>query len=348
MTLAAVELRNAAEDQPRPASVRRASGMGPDATVATASHIFSAAELYGREFPVAREAVAGLLPEGLTVLAGRPKLGKSWLALNLASYVALGTRALGKFDVTKGTALYYALEDNPRRLQRRLRTLFPTGGVPTGLGLSVSLARLDAGGIDALQRDLDERPDCRVAIIDTLARIRPPKKKNEDSYQADSDFGAALQRVALDRGLSLVIVHHLRKADSEDVFERVSGTTGLTGAADALLVLERQRGTPDAVLHVTGRDVEEAEYALRFDSELGSWACIGGAAEIRLTRERQEVLDFLRRTPLPATPKAVADALGKPPGAMRTLLWRMSRDGQVRVGLKSGTYVPASYEGSGE
>lgn len=324
------------------ARVRAASGRVPlpDPT----SGVMSAAELYLREFAAPKEAVVGLLPEGLTVLAGRPKLGKSWLALNLASYVALGMPALGKFQVSKGTTLYYALEDNPRRLQRRLHTIFPEGGVPEGLGLSVSLPRLDAGGIEALDRDLDGRPGCRLAIIDTLARIRPPKKRNEDSYQADADFGAQLQKLAFERSLALVIVHHLRKAESEDVFERVSGTTGLTGSADAILVLERQRGTSDAVLHVTGRDIEEAEYALRFDSDVGSWNCVGSAQEVRLTRERQDVIELLRRAPLPMTPKEVAEALGKPAGPMRALLWKMSKDGHVRTGLKSGTYAPVSYE----
>lgn len=325
-------LRDGAEDQARPFTAMDGA-------------IVSAADLFAATFSDPREAVKGLVPEGLTVLAGRPKLGKSWLALNLASYVALGLRALGKFEVTKGTTLYYALEDNRRRLQRRLKTMFPTGGAPAGMGLSVSLPRLNDGGIDALEGALDLRPDCRLVVVDTLARIRPPKKKNEDSYQADADFGARLQKIAFERSLGLVIVHHLRKAESEDVFERVSGTTGLTGSADAILVLERQRGTSDAVLHATGRDIEEAEYALRFDSTLGSWSCLGAAQEVRLTRERQEVIDLLRRAPGAMTPKEIAELLGKPAGAVRGLLWKMSKDGHVRVGLKTGTYVPASYEG---
>jgi RecA-family ATPase len=294
-------------------------------------------------FPEPRWAVPGLIPEGLSILAGRPKLGKSFLALNLGIAVAAGRSFLGHFAAPEGDAVYFALEDTQRRLQRRLRMMFPETLVwPAGLFLSTELPRIDQGGLAEIERILDEHPSCRFVGLDTMARIRTPKKRGADVYQEDAEFIAQLQRKALDRRFALLLVHHTRKAKTDDVLDDVAGTTGLTGSADTILVLTRARGADEAILHVTGRDVEERELAMKFDRERGSWAYIGKAEEVQISRERAEMLACVRLL-APVTPKEAAENLDWPYPRVKSLLYRMLRDGLVLEGHRHGSYVPTSY-----
>jgi RecA-family ATPase len=306
--------------------------------------LVSAEALGTMVFPEPRWAVPGLIPEGLSILAGRPKLGKSFLALNLGVAVATGRSFLGQFAAPEGDAVYFALEDTRRRLQRRLRMMFPeTLAWPAGLFLSTELPRIDQGGLAEIERILDEHPSCRFVGLDTMARIRTPKKRGADVYQEDAEFIAQLQRKALDRSIALLLVHHTRKMKTEDVLDDVAGTTGLTGSADTILVLTRARGADEAVLHCTGRDVEERELALKFDREHGSWAYIGNAEEVMMSRDRRELIEALRRL-APAKVKDLAESLGWKYDRTKKLLYRCSQDGLVREGMRQGTYVPATYD----
>src|SRR5215208_6180202 len=133
----------------------------------------SAAELMDKELPPVRWAVSGVLPEGVTILAGKPKMGKSWLALGLCVSVAAGGYALGKIPAECGGALYLGLEDQERRLQRRLKKVLAGENAPDGLEVAWSWPRLDQGGVDALRKYLEERPDTRLLVVDTLKKIRP-------------------------------------------------------------------------------------------------------------------------------------------------------------------------------
>ena len=127
-------------------------------------------------------------------------------------------------------------------------------------------------------------------VIDTLARVRPRRRPGADLYEEDAALGAQLQALAIKHSVALVMVHHVRKALADDFLDTVSGSTGLTGVADAVLVLTRQRGEADAVLHVTGRDIEEASHALQFDPQRGLWSLLGSAEVYALTKERQTIL----------------------------------------------------------
>ena len=155
---------------------------------------WTASDLLDAELPEPRFAVDGLLPEGLTFMAGAPKLGKSWLCLGLAIAVASGGRALGSIQVERGDVLYLALEDNARRLQDRLRLLLNGEAPPEGLHLELEWPRLDNGGAEKLHEWLDEHANARLVIVDTYARIRP-QSSNRDRYQADYEGAALLQAV---------------------------------------------------------------------------------------------------------------------------------------------------------
>jgi RecA-family ATPase len=260
--------------------------------VAVADDSIDAETLLGMEFPPLEYVIPGYVVEGLTVLAGKPKLGKSWWCYDAGIAVATGGKAMGAIDCEQGDVLYLALEDNRRRVQDRLLTLCPARKVQ-GINLKRLTVRTATPRIDTgLLAQLDkwrlgcERP--RLIIIDVFLKVRPPRKKGEDPYSADYDAVTPLQRYASEHRLAIVLVTHTRKMAADDPLEAVSGTNGVTGAADAVLVLNRDaKGT---TLYGRGRDIEEIETAMRFDA--GRWSILGDADEVRKSNERRKILPF--------------------------------------------------------
>jgi hypothetical protein len=289
---------------------------------------WTAIELLAAEFPEPRFAVDGLYPEGLSFMCGAPKLGKSWMALGLSIAVAAGGRALGSIPVEAGEALYLALEDSPRRLQSRLRTLLGEDDVPPGLHLETEWPRLDEGGTEKLDDWVGLHPDARVVFIDVWPRIRPRATKRTDYYQVDYDAAAPLQGIAISSGIAVVSLFHTRKAEAEDFVETVQGTFGTAAAADTVVVVKRSRGQADATLYVTGRDVEERELALRFAPEAGTWAVLGDAAEYGLDETRRELIEAIRMHAA-LTPKRAAEVTSVDHNRAKVTLWRMANDGQL-------------------
>jgi AAA domain-containing protein len=304
------------------AEARRRRNAPPPETI-------SAADLIALELPEVNWAVPGVLPEGVTVLAGKPKMGKSWLALGLCVAVAAGGRALGKIPAERGGALYLGLEDNKRRLQRRLKKILAGRDAPRGLEVGCEWPKLDEGGIEALEKMLDAR-SIGLVVIDTLKKIRPRESGSRGVYDLDYEALEPLLPLAGDRGVAVLVVHHLRKLEAGDPLDMISGSTGLTAGIDGALVLKRDRGKQDATLLIDGRDIEEpAELALRWDADLASWALMGDAEEYRQSEERRKIVELLANVGEPMWPKDISEALDKNRSTTRVLLANMKQDGQV-------------------
>ncbi len=291
---------------------------------------FTAADLMREDLPPVRWAVPGILPEGLTLLAGKPKLGKSWLAAGLGIAKASGGFALGKIPVERGEVLYLALEDNRRRLQNRMKKMLAGSPPPDGLHIATEWPRLDDGGAELLDDWLAVHPDAGLVVVDILKVIRPVASGNRGIYDADYEALQAMQRIAGEHGVPILVVHHTRKMAAVDPVDEVSGSTGLSGGADGILVLKRDRGKADAYLHVTGREIEEeAELALTWDANLAKWTLAGDADEYRLSEERRAIVEALGRAHAPMSPKDLAGALDKSHGSVKVLLGEMVKAGQV-------------------
>ncbi len=218
--------------------------------------------LGAQQFAPLEYQVDGIVPEGLGLLAAPPKKGKSFLVADFGLAVASGGRALGALPTTARPVLYLALEDGHRRLQNRFHRILDGQPFPAGIELIIKASPHEAIGMIAefFGRHADEKP---LVILDTFGKARPPKRVGEDSYQADYAVGTALKNlVDAAPGATLLVVHHTRKAEVLDFVDSVSGTQGIAGSVDFVLVLERKRHSDDAVLSVTGRDIPEAEYAL--------------------------------------------------------------------------------------
>lgn len=224
-------------------------------------------------------AVDGLLADGVTLLAGSPKLGKSWLAMELVLCVSRGEPFLG-LGTTQGPALYLALEDGQRRLRRRLPYLLrrrKTG--PRDAHFATSWPRLDEGGLDALSSWCDEHSP-RIVVIDTWAKVRP-----DAGFFYSGDYSAIedVQVWAEERAMPVVLITHVTKSaaakPTADPLAGISGSTGLIGAVDNVLMLTRGRGEGGGRLYVTGRDVAESATDLAFDLAHGVWEPVAGFGE---------------------------------------------------------------------
>lgn len=287
----------------------------------------TAADLLALDLPEVSWAVPDIIPEGVTILAGKPKLGKSWLALGLCVAVASGGHALGKKEVEKGESLYLSLEDTSRRLQSRLKKVLNGASAPEGMHVNTEWPRLNEGGAEALDEWLTEHPSCRLVVLDTYSKVKPRAAGRRSAYDEDRDAVAPLDPLVEKHGVSILLVHHVRKMPAEDPMDEITDSVGLTSGVDGALVLKRDRGEGDAYLHVMGREIEEeTELALTWDPELASWTLAGDADEYRVSKDRRQVIDHLESADGPQKPQEIADALEKSTGYMRRLLPDMYRE----------------------
>ena len=277
-------------------------------------------------FDPIKTVVPGILIEGLTLLAGKPKGGKSWLLLHVAIAVASNGFTLGQLHCMQGDVLYCALEDSLRRLQSRLRKLGI--GFPERLCLAIEMPRLAAGGLEQIVGWLDEHPQAKLIIIDTLAMIRGERKREQTTYDADYEAILALRKLANDRKIAIVVVHHLRKADADDAFDTVSGTLGLTGAVDSILILRRD-SQGGYCLAGKGRDLIDFEKAMAFDRDACVWRIAGEASEVKLSSERSAILTAIGEAREPITPSDIAAETGMKAANVKKLLARLVKEGII-------------------
>jgi hypothetical protein len=322
-------------DQPKQEQGNRVTTPVTPARVA-----WTAKELLRMELPEPVWAVPGFIPAGVTLLAGPPKIGKSWMALGISVAVATGGKALGKVDVEAGDVLYLALEDTARRLKSRLRMMLPRDDPgPETLTLAIECPPLPQGGDKRIAAWLDQHPKARLIVVDVYARLRGLVQASP-SYQLDYQSIAMFKTLADSYGVAVLLVHHTRKAEAEDFVDAISGTAGL-GAADAVLVLRRARGKVDAVLHVTGRDLEEATRALTFARALGTWELLEGPADqYTMADTRQKISGYVFENQ-GATPKQIADGTGLEHGMVKVTVRRMVDEEQLATDGQ-GHYFPVT------
>lgn len=272
--------------------------------------------LMQKDFPPVKWAVPGILPEGVSLLGGAPKIGKSWASINLSVAVSKGGNAFGRIPCDAGDVLYLALEDNPRRMQSRLKSSGLKEGIE-GLHFAHEWRRVDEGGADDLDQWLTVHPDARLVIIDTLAKIRPKKiKAGKSAYDLDYEALEPLLPIAARHRVSVLVVCHTRKMKSDDPLELISGTLGLTGGVDGVLVMEKKREDPRCALFVTGRDIEkEMAHVMQFDHDTKTWILTDEkASEVMLPDGQAEVLDCIKKLPSPTASdvqKSIATSNGR-------------------------------------
>ena len=235
-------------------------------------------QLYDTVFETKEEPVKGLLCRGTYLFVGAPKVGKSFLMLQLAYHVSRGLPLWG-YPVRKQTVLYFSLEDEYDRLQKRLYAMF--GEEDTGdLHFATACKTVSGGLEDQIKSFVQEHPRTGLVIIDTLKRVRE-SSGTDYSYGSDYDLVAKLKGIADSCQLTMLIVHHTRKQKAEDIFEMISGTNGLMGAADGAFLLSKEKRTSnEATLDIVGRDQQDQRIRLKRNEETLAWEFTGAETEL--------------------------------------------------------------------
>lgn len=299
--------------------------------------VYSAQYLQQAAFSATPYLVEDIIAEGVTLVVAAPKTGKSWMALHLALCLSEGREFLGR-KTTKTGVLYLALEDGPRRLSTRIKQL--TGGQPvTGNCNFVTEAPTLANGdlFRTLGAYLETNPGVKCIIIDTLQKVRGiPRGKN--AYAQDYEDLGALKKYADGKGISLIIIHHANKGDAEaDPFNRISGTNGIMGAVDEVVMIEKKkRGDEEAYLRITGRDVEAYDWVIRMDHTTCRWEYLGTEDEIDAIRQRLEH----EKDPAVITIKALLD--DSPDGR-----WRGTASALMSEGMRRSYMIGATAQAVG-
>jgi len=259
------------------------------------------------------------------MLAGRPKIGKSWMLLQLAGAVASGGKFLGE-SVERGEVLYLALEDNPRRIKSRADAMH----LPEcPITFKFEWRPLQDGGLDDLFLEC-EREHYRLIVIDTLARTIPGVNLNDEN-----PIGVivnTLQSMALKHGMTILPAHHTRKANGmwADPIDDLMGSTAISRALDAVLAIYRQQGKADMMLKGRGRDTEEFELALNFDGATKCWQSLGDAYEVQISDAKHEILEYLEDAGK-ASLSGIAQGVGKDKSNTNKHLHDLLNDGKVRM-----------------
>jgi hypothetical protein len=322
--------------------------------------IKNAAELLRTEFQPLSWTLKGILPEGVTILSGDPKIGKSWLVYQACVAVAAG-RPLwpGRPPEETGEVLLLALEENERRLKRRLDKLqehfWAASGKSAPDGVTFSVPELSnlhyvteweraEAGVQRLSAWMHAHPNTRLVVIDTISAFRKTDPGRKSAYAIDYEVGELFKPLARQFHAAIVLVMHNRKMSAEDPFQLVSGTQGMTGGVDNVIVMRRERGRMDAALFVDGRDIEEQqELALTFSD--GFWHSSGSVAEAKRSQSREEILGAIKFLGLDAKSKRIAEQLeSKEYGAVRRMLTKMVHAGELKN--EGGIYMPTHTYGN--
>ncbi|MDL2235993.1 helicase RepA family protein [Christensenellaceae bacterium OttesenSCG-928-L17] len=231
---------------------------------------FSMNELYENVYESRPPVIDGLLYTGTYLFVGAPKVGKSFLMAQLAYHVSTGEK-LWDYEVSKGTVLYLALEDTPKRLQERLFRMFGTESTENLHFTTAGAKQVGCGLDEQLRGFVQKHPDTKLIIIDTLQKIRE-SGSDKFSYANDYELVGKLKQFADNNHLCLLLVHHTRKQQADDKFDMISGTNGLMGAADGAFLLQKEKRTSNsATLDISGRDQQDQRLHLTKDIDRLIW-----------------------------------------------------------------------------
>lgn len=268
------------------------------------SQYFSATDIQDKELAPLRWIVKDIIPQGLNMIAAPSKAGKSWMMLQLCIAVASGGKFLDE-QAMQAEVLYMALEDNERRLQSRMNKQLGGKKVPRGIGFVLKAKQLDTGLFEEIEELLEERNNkISLVIIDTFQVVRSDSKKGENQYQYDYRELRPIKEFADKHNIAILLVHHLRKMKDDDIYNQISGSTGLMAVCDGIFAIGRKkRNEGTAEFFITGRDVDARDLTINFDKAKCMWELIGTAEENEIKKADREY----EENPIVKTIKALVE-----------------------------------------
>lgn len=296
--------------------------------------------LLAKTFPPLRCFVQEILAEGLTLLAGKPKKGKSYLALDMSLSIAVGREAFRKFPTEQARVLYVSLEDGERRLQRRLLQMQPNLTTPEGLEFLYEFPRLGEGALEALEHFAQS---FQVIIIDVIGRILPPQtaaRKSLSEYQELTDTLGPIQQLAQANRMAIILIDHVRKASADDAGDTIMGSQGKFGAADHALIYSRKGEEKDGVLNVLSRDLDEEKFVLALTD--GHLEFLGKGESFEVDSEQNRIIKILEEDRRPLSITEIMKAMGiseEHYKRFRMVMQRLYNDDRIGRLNKRGLYT---------
>lgn len=283
-------------------------------------------DLLGMDLPPISWLVKDLvIDEGLTLMGGKKKLGKSWFCLQLATAVATGAPCLGR-ETARGSVIYLCLEDGRRRLKGRLEKQHAPGGLP--ITYYTRFPPLDGDGMGMLL-DLLAEDKPRLLVLDTLAAAKTGKV-DENVAGPMADIGNSLRVLAQVYHAAVFATHHHGKLVGGNPGDDLRGSSALGAAGDVNLGLYREQG--GYLIRGEGRDVGEFTIPIKFDNEsTWAWQPRDGASCMAVRDETDRaIIDAIRELGA-ASAERVSEHLGKSPRGTADRLRKLAADGVLQA-----------------
>jgi hypothetical protein len=297
----------------------------------------TAEDLMNEDLPPIRMVVGDVIPAGLLLLAAQPKTGKSLLLQDLGRCIAAGHPAWGSLPIERGRVLYVANEGGKQSFRDRLVKMLAGQPAPDNFDIAYNSDRLGSGLEDQLRAWLTAHGDARLVVIDTFASVAPTMRgvdRHQEDYKALAGLAALAQEFP---AVLVVVVHHTRKSEGEDVMDSISGSNGLTAATDGNAVLRRKTGSKRLVLTIRPRNAEESELTLERGENL-CWSVVGNDERAQLSATARAILSLLESSGEPLGPKAIAAHLDEDYDNVRQHLVTMLK-GMLVEKVSRGLYV---------
>lgn len=283
-------------------------------------------ELFVEKIPDLQWIIPGFLPEGLSLIAAKPKSGKSFMVLNICTALSTGGVLFDKYQCKKTRVLYISLEDSKRRIRSRLTTIFNSLDIsskPELFHYLTHFPQLEHGGLEKLIEILSGNNKFGLIAIDTMSKFMPPKDNAKDSYIENYRIMGKLHDLTKRNPISILLIHHLRKnSESDSPFDLILGSTAIPASADSMYVIKKS--STGTYLHCTGRDLEPMELPIEFDGETGLWR-MNNLSTIQVSEQRQKILEILSPEKI-LSPKEISDEGKLSHGSCKVLLGKMLKD----------------------
>jgi RecA-family ATPase len=270
-------------------------------------HTETLAELGAADIPPLEYVIQELLHEGLWLFAGLSKRGKSWMLLDMCMAIAAGRSAFGHYATKKRGVLYIALEDGRRRIRDRAKTIQSDLSRLTNFHVVYEFPKMDASASATLERGI-KKHDLGVVVIDVLGGLLGDTPRNKTEYQSIYAQFSPLRALANQYHLPIILVDHLRKADAEDIAQRVQGSYAKVGASDSVAILERKEDDDEALLHIQSKESKNQTIAIQFYENRVEY--LGEGSAYKLKKETSEILTALSEEKKPMSVRDIMNALG--------------------------------------
>jgi RecA-family ATPase len=277
--------------------------------------------------------VDGILPEGFSILAAMPKVGKTLFAQNISVSIASGMDAFGSVPVKKGRVLFLALEGSEGSMKSRFQKMLGDQKWPEELNLiRPPFPTLESGGMKTIEKVVNYHKDTRLIVVDPLQLFRG-EGSGSDAYQKDYEALGPLVEFCANTDVSVLAIHHANKRlrGSSNTLNYVTGSTAITAAADNVLFMDKSNTAHGQVeVSVIARDQERQELNFTLDEEQATWKPENTVVASAGTPERREILKIIEQSEEDALgPQEIAERLGKNEKNVRSMLSKMRKKGEV-------------------